>query len=84
MAGAASGRRGRPRTREGAPASAQENLRERSIEKVLEPAEEWDGGGERSAVGAGDWRFGVGKDGRWQRGFERFLGGCSCREHGVF
>ena len=24
--------------------------------------------------GCGDWRFGVGKDGRWQRGFRGFWG----------
>lgn len=56
VAGAARGGRGRPRTREGARTRAQENLRARSIEKVLEREEEWDGGGERpGAAGTGDF-----------------------------
>ena len=84
MAGAASGRRGRPRTREGARASAQENLRERSIEKVLEQAEEGDvsdGGGERWVRGLEIWSR---KGWPMAEGFERFLGGCSAVENGVF
>jgi hypothetical protein len=73
LTGVARGGRGRPRTRDGARARAQENLRERSIEKVLE-GEGWGGGGACLVAAAGgcgaDWRVGneLGKEGRWDDG----------------
>jgi hypothetical protein len=79
LTGVARGGRGRPRTRDGARARAQENLRERSIEKVLEgegwgvvPAW-WRVGCCLVAAAGGcgaDWRVGneLGKEGRWDDG----------------